>query len=75
MKDIFKDDKDDPSIKKLVKRYIKKNGETIWGSLSVSVIRDREGHPLYAISMVEDITERKRAESDLRLGNEIIAKM
>jgi PAS domain S-box-containing protein len=75
MKDIFKDEKDDPSIKKLVKRYIKKNGETMWGSLSVSVIRDREGHPLYAISMVEDITERKRAEADLRLGNEIIAKM
>jgi PAS domain S-box-containing protein len=75
MKDIFKDDKDDPSVKKLVKRYVKKDGETMWGSLSVSVIRDREGHPLYAISMVEDITDRKLAEAELRLGNEIIAKM
>jgi PAS domain S-box-containing protein len=66
---------DDVSIKKLVKRYVKKNGQIMWGSLSVSVIRDREGHPLYAISMVEDITDRKLAEAELRLGNEIIANM
>jgi PAS domain S-box-containing protein len=72
MEDLFKDE---GSIKKLEKRYIKKNGETLWGSLSVGVVRDRQGHPLYGVSMVEDITERKRAEAELRLGNQIIAKM
>jgi PAS domain S-box-containing protein len=56
---------DDASIRKLVKRYIRKNGQTMWASLSVSVIRDREGHPVYAISTVEDITERKQAEQTL----------
>jgi PAS domain S-box-containing protein len=57
---------DDVFAKKLEKRYIKKNGEVMWGSLSVGVIRDRDGRPLYAISMVEDITERKRVEEELR---------
>jgi PAS domain S-box-containing protein len=67
MAHLFMDDPtDDASIRKLVKRYVKKNGQTMWASLSVVMIRDREGHPLYAVSMVEDITERKRVEEELR---------
>lgn len=66
---------EEESVKKLEQRYIKKNGQIMWGSVSASVIRDREGRPLYGIHMVEDISERKRAEAGLRLGNEIIAKM
>jgi PAS domain S-box-containing protein len=47
------------------KRYVAKNGEIRWGNLSASLIRDREGRPLYALAVVEDITERKRAEEAL----------
>jgi PAS domain S-box-containing protein len=62
-------------ISKVEKRFLRKTGQTMWGSLSVGVIRDREGNPLYGVGMVEDITEHKHAQAELRLGNEIIAKM
>jgi PAS domain S-box-containing protein len=48
------------------KRYVKKSGEIIWGSVTASVIHDDQGHPLYSMSMIEDISERKRAEEKLR---------
>jgi PAS domain S-box-containing protein len=53
-------------LRKVEKRYVKKNGEIIWGSLHASLIHDQEGKPLYAMGMIEDITERKRAEEELR---------
>ena len=34
--------------------------------LSASILRDREGAPLHYIAQVEDITERKRAETALQ---------
>jgi PAS domain S-box-containing protein len=63
------------SIGRLEKRYVKKSGEIIWGTLTSSVVRDREGKPLYTVGTIEDITERKRAEAEVRLGNEIFANM
>ncbi len=50
------------------KRYIHRDGSLIWGSLAVSVVRDKEGRPLNIIGMVEDITERKEAERRLALS-------
>ena len=51
------------------KRYLHKDGSVIWTSLTSSVKRDKAGKPLYAISLVEDITARKQAEAaTLRLG-------
>lgn len=61
--------------RKIEKRYVKKNGEIIWGNLSATVVRDPGGRALYGLGMVEDITERKRVEAELRLGNEIIASI
>jgi diguanylate cyclase (GGDEF)-like protein/PAS domain S-box-containing protein len=43
-------------------RCIRRDGGIIWGLLAVSIIRDRDGAPLFAIRMIEDITDRKRAE-------------
>jgi PAS domain S-box-containing protein len=62
-------------VGKIEKRYVRKNGEIMWGSLTASVIRDPDGRPLYSVGLVEDITERKQAEVELRLGNEIFANM
>jgi PAS domain S-box-containing protein len=42
------------------KRYIRKNSESIWALLSVSLVRDDAGTPLYFISQVQDISDRKR---------------
>jgi PAS domain S-box-containing protein len=60
---------------KIEKRYVRKSGEIIWATLTVSVIRDREGKPLYSVGLIEDITERRRAEAEVRLGSEIFAHM
>jgi PAS domain S-box-containing protein len=48
------------------KRFIKKNKEILWGELSVSSVRDEDGDLLYFISMVQDITERKREEEEVK---------
>ena len=51
---------------KLEKRYIRKDGQEVWGRLTVSLVRGAEGEPRFTISMVEDITERKWAEEAQR---------
>ncbi len=48
------------------KRYLKKNGEVIWGMRSLTLISSTDGKPLYNLAMIEDITVRKRAEDELR---------
>jgi two-component system, cell cycle sensor histidine kinase and response regulator CckA len=48
----------------LHKRYLKKNSEIIWVNLTASIIRDEEGLPLYALAMIEDITESQRAQEE-----------
>lgn len=48
------------------KRFIAADGSLVWGRLTVSLLRDREGAPALAIGMTEDITERRRLEEQLR---------
>ncbi|VVC77202.1 Cyclic di-GMP phosphodiesterase Gmr [Aquicella siphonis] len=51
----------------LDKRYIRKDGKIIWVQLTVSLQRDSLTHdPLFFISQVEDITERKLMEDKIR---------
>ena len=49
----------------LEKRYIRKNGEPVWALVSVSLDRDEDGEPQRYIVHVQDISLRKRMESDL----------
>ncbi len=48
------------------KRYIRKDGQVIWGRLTASLVCDEQGQPLYVIGMVEDIAEHKKAEEALQ---------
>ena len=48
------------------KRYLKKDGSLVWGLLTASLVKDMDARPLYCVSMVQDITERKRAEERFR---------
>ena len=50
----------------LEKRYIRKDGTVVDILLSASILRGRDGVPLYYIAQIQDITERKRAEEALR---------
>src|ERR671915_1265273 len=49
----------------LEKRFLHADGRTVWASLSVSLVRDAEGEPLYFVSQIQDVTERKRFEEAL----------
>jgi PAS domain S-box-containing protein len=53
----------------LEKRYIRKDGSIVWGHVSVSLQRDAEGRPAYAIAVLEDISARKEAEEALHLAS------
>lgn len=48
------------------KRYFHKDGHTIHILLAVSLVRDSQNAPLYFISHILDITERKRAKEKLQ---------
>lgn len=48
------------------KRYIHKDGRSVWAKLAGSVVRDDSGAPLSFIAVVEDISSRKEAELALR---------
>jgi PAS domain S-box-containing protein len=48
------------------KRYFKKDGSIIWAHLTVSLVRNSSGEPKYFVSVIEDITERKKAEEQVR---------
>ncbi len=45
-------------------RFVHKAGSIVWGNVVVSLVRDAEGRPLFAIGMGEDITRRKQAEQE-----------
>jgi PAS domain S-box-containing protein len=46
---------------RLTKRYVRTDGEVLWGDLSVALVRDDEGAPLYFVSQVLDVTEQRHA--------------
>ena len=50
----------------LEKRYLHADGHVVWVQLNVSLVRDLVGRPLYFVSQVLDITDRKRVEGELR---------
>jgi len=47
------------------KRFIRKDGSTLWTSVSVSTIRDLSGKPKGGVGVVIDIDERKQADEAL----------
>lgn len=45
----------------LEKRYRHKNGRAVWALLTRSAVHDAQGRVIYAISQIQDLTERRRA--------------
>jgi diguanylate cyclase (GGDEF)-like protein/PAS domain S-box-containing protein len=48
------------------KRFVNRDGSTRWANVTVSLVHNEAGAPLYTTAIVEDITKRKRMEADLR---------
>ncbi len=54
----------------VIKRYFHANGKTITVNLNVALIRDAVGNPLHFVSIIEDITERRELEAELKTVSE-----
>lgn len=51
------------------KRYLHKNGEIVWINLTVALVRKDSGEPDYFISVIQDISVRKRMEQEIQQLN------
>ncbi|MBI5890112.1 MAG: bacteriohemerythrin [Nitrosomonadales bacterium] len=47
---------------RIEKRYIRKDGKVVWGSVQDTLIRDSQGAPEFIVSAIQDISERKQSE-------------
>lgn len=52
------------------KRYLRPDGSTIWVNLTIVALWGEDEHPRFHLTMVEDITERKRAEIELQKAHD-----
>ena len=48
------------------KRYLRKDGESLWANVSGTLIRDGMGRKLYSLIMIENITGKKMAQDELK---------
>ncbi|HEU0178900.1 MAG TPA: PAS domain S-box protein [Blastocatellia bacterium] len=55
----------------LEKRYIHKDGHTVWVDLNCSIVTDAHGRPVHFLTYVKDITETKRAELNTQFINQL----
>ena len=58
----------DGEIEKILleKRFIRKDGEIVWGRYSASLLRDVLGEPMYIVAHLQNLTEQKQIETDKR---------
>jgi PAS domain S-box-containing protein len=56
----------EPDEYSVEKRYVRKDGETVWALVKWRVLRDENGNALHTVANAEDITARKHAEVALR---------
>jgi two-component system cell cycle sensor histidine kinase/response regulator CckA len=52
------------------KRYLKKDGNAVWGRVRATAVRDGNGAVKYWLGLIEDITEHKIAEQAVRESEE-----
>jgi len=52
------------------KELLRKDGSRVWVAVATSLVRGKSGEPRYFVSMVQDISEAKRAAAALRESEE-----
>ena len=53
------------AIARMETRFMRSDGVAIWGQLSMALVLDGAGRPAHFMSMISDITLRKRAQAEL----------
>jgi len=59
----------------IIRKFHKKNGESIWGKTSVSTVRDDDGEVDYKVAMIEDITHDKISEERLKASEQRLSTL
>ena len=54
------------------KKYYRKDSSIVWVNLTVSLVLDKQGVPNYFVSVVQDISKRKRAEKELTESHDFL---
>jgi|GEM_PF-826030 len=49
-------------------RYLRKDNEVVWGRATAALVRDMQGKPSCTVTMLEDVTERKQTEEEMKLA-------
>lgn len=62
--------KDDTKKFSIIRKFYKKNGETLFGKTSMSSVLDAKGNTEYSVAMIEDITGEKIAKDKIRASEE-----
>ncbi|HYP41169.1 MAG TPA: PAS domain S-box protein [Chloroflexia bacterium] len=57
------------------KRYFRGDGSIVWANLTVSAVRRRKGRPQFSVAMIENITERKRSQEQIKRQLERLAAL
>ncbi len=52
------------------KRYLRKDGSVVWGSMTATLVRSASGEAMYTLAIIQAIEERKQAEEQLRESEE-----
>ncbi len=55
------------------KRYRRRDGSVVWARVNISVHRDANGHSQHFISVIEDITQRRTLEAQVRQAGKMDA--
>jgi PAS domain S-box-containing protein len=55
------------------RRYRRRDGSVVWARVNLSVHRDTKGQPQHFIAVVEDITERRTLDAQVRQANKMDA--
>ena len=55
------------------KRYRRRDGTPLWARVNISLLRDASGQPQHFIEVIEDITERRTLEAQIRQAGKMDA--
>jgi PAS domain S-box-containing protein len=59
----------DKGVRRFERRYVTRDGATVWADVNVALVCNRRGEPDYFVATFVDITARKEAEEGLRQTN------
>jgi len=59
----------------IVRKFHKKNGQSIWGKTSVSTVRNQKGEIDYKVAMIEDITNDKISEEKIKASEQRLSTL